>query len=68
MWEGSQMCGRLFATSSLMYFSSLAIPVYRCCGDSITGGGKNLIRSGCSGWLWGCVMHFLPGAICAFIF
>ena len=42
-----QIVGRLSSSNcfvSSMYFSRWAIPVYRCCGDSMVGGGRNLIR------------------------
>ena len=41
-----QIYGKLLATSSFVSsicFSRLAMPVYRCCGDSITGGGRNFM-------------------------
>ena len=41
-----QMFGRLSTTScfvSSIYFSRGAMPVYRSCGDSIFGAGRNLI-------------------------
>lgn len=45
-WVISQMCGKLSSTNcfvSSMYFSKVARFVYRSCGDSMDGDGKNFI-------------------------